>query len=373
MKIWIKSKKNLIGYLFIIAIFFFMLEILSFASLYYLQDRLHTIIFDPNKITKFNTKKLNNYSEPLGWITAKEERDNIGARVSPNIYNSTCIEMFGDSFTFSADVSSEFAWPAQLSKLLNCKVNNFGVEGYGSDQATMLHELTKKTAKISVLNHLSENIIRNVNQFRTLIYPTNSIVLKPRYIISDQNTLDLIPKPDLNKFDLVNSKNLKHKLQNEYFIPGGLSGIKEKLLFPYTLSFLDTIFNHYHLNSKLRSFPKHKKFYDKNHDSNALNVTYKIMEKFVYNSKSKGQLPIITIIPTCRDLEYFQKFGEKPYQPLLTELIDNDILHYDFMDKFSKQENFYNYFGTCSSHPNKDGYLFMAENFKDFLLKLKQD
>ena len=370
---WIKSKTNVIGYLLIIAIFFFLLEILSFASLYYLQDRLQTIIFDPNKITKFNARKYNNYSEQLGWITPKEERDNIGARVSPNIFNSTCIEMFGDSFTFSFEVSGEFAWPAQLSKLLNCKVNNFGVEGYGSDQATMRHELTEVTAKISVLNHLSENIIRNVNQFRTIIYPTNTVTLKPRYVISDENTLDLIPKPDLNKFDIINSESLKQKLQNEYFIPGGLSGIKEKLLFPYTLSFLDTIINHFHVNSKLRAFPKYKKFYDKDHASNALNITYKIMEKFIYNSKSKGQLPIITIIPTCRDLEYFQKFGEKPYQHLLTELIDNNILHYDFIDKFSKQENFYEYFITCNGHPNKDGYLFMAENFKEFLLKLELD
>jgi len=365
---WIKSNTNLIGYLLIIAILFFLLEILSFTSLYYLQDRWHTIIFDPNKITKFNTKKSNDYSEQLGWITPNKERDNIGARVSSDIYDTTCIEMFGDSFTFSTNVSSEFAWPAQLSKLLNCKVNNFGVGGYGSDQATMRHELTDVTAKISVLNHLSENIIRNVNQFRTLIYPSNTVTLKPRYVLSDENTLDLIPKPDLDKFDLINSNNLKHKLQNEYFIPGGLSGIKEKVLFPYTLSFLDTIINHYHVNSKLRSFPIYKKFYDKDHASNALNITYKIMEHFIYNSKSKGQLPIITIIPTCRDLEFFQKFGEKPYQSLLTELIDNDILHYDFIDKFSTQENFYEYFSTCNGHPNKDGYLFMAESFKDFLL-----
>ncbi len=370
---WIKIKTNLIGYLLIITLLFFLLEILSFASLYYIQDRWHTIIFDPNKITKFNTKKSDDYSEQLGWITTIKERDNTGARISPNTYNSTCIDMFGDSFTFSADVTSEFAWPAQLSKLLNCKVNNFGVRGYGSDQATMRHELTKVIAKISVLNHLSENIIRNVNQFRNLIYPTNTITLKPRYVISDENTLDLIPKPDLNKFDIINSKSLKQKLQNEYFIPGGLSGIKEKLLFPYTLSFLDTIINHYHVSSKLQSFPKYKKFYDKNHASNALDITYKIMEKFISNSKSKGQLPIITIIPTCRDLEYFQKFGEKPYHSLLSELMDNDILYYDFIDKFSKQENFYEYFNTCNGHPNKDGYLFMAENFKDFLLKLELD
>ena len=65
----------------------------------------------------------------------------------------------------------------QLSKLINCKVNNFGVAGYGSDQATMLHEAIDITARISVPNHLSENVLRNVNQFRTLIYPSDTVIL----------------------------------------------------------------------------------------------------------------------------------------------------------------------------------------------------
>ena len=75
------------------------------------------------------------------------------------------------------------------------------------------------------------------------------------------------------------------------------------------------------------------------------------------------------VIETFKEnVDDVQKFGEKPYQSLLTELIDNDILHYDFIDKLSTQENFYEYFSTCNGHPNKDGYLFMAESFKDFLI-----
>ena len=34
------------------------------------------------------------------------------------------------------------------------------------------------------LNHLSENIIRNVNQFRNLIYPGHEFALKPRFVLA---------------------------------------------------------------------------------------------------------------------------------------------------------------------------------------------
>lgn len=364
----IKFLKKKIGYLLIFVILFSFLEIISFSFITYAQFRWHTIKFDPSKITKFNAKKLENYSEQLGWIMSDSMRDNLGARINPEIYETTCLEMYGDSFTFSDTVSNEFAWPAQLSKLINCKVNNFGVAGYGSDQATMLHEAIDITARISVLNHLSENVIRNVNQFRTLIYPSDTVILKPRYILTDKNNLKLVPKPELNKFDLISSNNLKLKLKNEYFIPGGNSGIKEHITFPFTISLLEIILNHYLVSSKIKSTPAHKKFYDKDHNSNGLNITYKIMERFVFNSKKKKQLPIITIIPTCRDIEYFKKYNKKPYQPLLAKLKDNDILHFDFIDNFSTQDNFYDYFNSCGGHPNKSGYLFMAKTFKKFLL-----
>src|SRR5262245_40864663 len=44
----------------------------------------------------------------------------------------------GDSFTFCAEVGDAEAWPAQLEALLpDCEVWNFGVGGYGTDQALL--------------------------------------------------------------------------------------------------------------------------------------------------------------------------------------------------------------------------------------------
>ena len=82
----------------------------------------------------FRASESDNYSNELGWITPIAERDKIGARLNNDVYETTCIDMFGDSFTFSLDVSNNEAWPKKLSVLLDCRVYNYGVSAYGSDQ-----------------------------------------------------------------------------------------------------------------------------------------------------------------------------------------------------------------------------------------------
>ena len=284
---------------------------ISFSSIYFLQQKYNSLIFDPKLIVNFKASESDNYSKDLGWITIKEERDEIGARLNNDVYKNTCIDMFGDSFTFSAEVTKEFAWPRQLSTMLGCKVNNFGVKGYGSDQAVLRHELNIDFSKISVLNHLSENIIRNVNQFRNLIYPSRNskIITKPRYFLTPEGKLVLIKKPDLFEEDLKNLENLRSKLKYEYFLPEGQSGIKMDITFPYLLSAIELAIHHFHIRPKIKGQTRHSEFYDYSHPSNGLLLTNKIFDKFISNSDNKGQIPIITIIPTCRDLEEFKRYG----------------------------------------------------------------
>lgn len=362
---WIKFS----GYLLVLLIFIISIEVLSYSGIYFLQHKYHSLKFDAELITNFETVESDNYSNELGWVTPIEERDKIGARINNDVYESNCIDMFGDSFTYSAEVTSEFAWPRQLSKIIGCKVNNFGVGGYGSDQATIRHDLTPAHSKVAVLNHLSENIIRNVNQFRNLIYPNSnsSLILKPRYIVTSDGKLILINKPDLLDTDLKNLERLSYKLKYEYFLPEGSSGIKWNFKFPYLLSAIDLITSHFHIKSKIRGINRHSEFYNHVHPSNALLVTNKIFEKFISNSINKGQIPIISIIPTCRDIEEFKRYGSLPYQVMIEGLKSKDVLFYDFSSAFLGEDDFKKYFHSCSSHPNKEGYALMAKNFANFL------
>lgn len=138
----------------------------------------------------------------LGW--APETRidkglfDRVGSRVTPAFpdpdNDPPLVSPYGDSWTFSSDVDHEHAMGNVLAKLLGRRVNNFGVEAHGTDQAYLrFKHNTKDGARIVVLGHLSENIVRNVNQFRGLIYKDPGPVFAPRFVLSQTDELQLIP------------------------------------------------------------------------------------------------------------------------------------------------------------------------------------
>ena len=96
----------------------------------------------------------------LGWpspLTTIENLDSSGARVSPAFPapGSECVSLYGDSFTFGSEVNDEQAWGNVLARNLGCRVANFGVGGYGTDQAVMrFTENTKDSSSIAVLENV---------------------------------------------------------------------------------------------------------------------------------------------------------------------------------------------------------------------------
>ena len=371
--------KNTIGYLVIFFIIFLLIELASYSVIYVFQNKYPNLYFDPSLISETSLKKSPNYSNSLGWITDYEERDVLGGRIDSNVYQNSCIDMFGDSFTYSSEVNAEDAWPKKLGELLKCKVHNYGVSGYGSDQATMRHQETKPSSKIVVLNHLSENIMRNVNQLRNLLYPDKDkgtpLKLKPRYFITKDGKLKKIPIPNLSIEDTFSSAKLNEQLTNEYFLPGGESGIREmnSFSFPYTYEMIHLISRHYRVKTRLQGIPmQHHYFYNNDHPSGALTLTHNIFLKFIDNAHKLGQKPIVTIIPTCRELKFIESNRIPSYQSLLDKMTQSNITHFDFTKSFLSHENYRTLFDKdCTSHPNVQGYLLMARAFKDYISKLQ--
>ena len=119
----------------------------------------------------------------LGWEGPRQELTEAGYRRSPagDGFGSPCVSLYGDSFTFGAEVSSTAAWGNRLAERLGCRVDNYGVVGYGTDQAVLRFlETPGDASPFVILSHMAENIARNVNQDRTLIYGSG-IALKPRF------------------------------------------------------------------------------------------------------------------------------------------------------------------------------------------------
>ncbi len=125
----------------------------------------------------------------LGWPFPElfgrgEDFDLKGSRIVPSFPDEleaqNCISLYGDSFTWSAEVDNEHAWGNILSSRVNCRVDNYGVGGYGSDQALIrFKQNISDDSSIVFINHLSENILRNVNQFRDLLSSEMGFGFKP--------------------------------------------------------------------------------------------------------------------------------------------------------------------------------------------------
>ena len=123
----------------------------------------------------------------VGWLPPPHELSAAGYRLSPAGAGlaTPCISLYGDSFTFGAEVAPEAAWGNVVTERLGCRVDNYGVPGYGTDQAYVYfrrqHQQAVDTAPVVIMSHLSENIVRNITQDYSLLYQAE-VALKPRFV-----------------------------------------------------------------------------------------------------------------------------------------------------------------------------------------------
>lgn len=367
-------KKNKVqNYLLLIFFLIFISEIVSFFFIKFFLVN-YGIVYNHNNVDKNYENYLKSRHQILGWDNSTGQVtekliDNYGARrdYSANARLKPCIDVYGDSFTYGY-YKAKKAWPSLLSGLVNCRVRNFGVGGFGSDQAYIKFQINKNHSNIVFLNHLSENIIRNVNQYRNFIYPSERYKFKPRYILEDNKlkliSLPKIPKEKISDY-LINPQNY---LKHEYFIPNGPSGI-QYWNFPYTVRILNS-FKHWHIKQKIKNNDtKYSEFYNENHSSNGLNLTFEIMSDFYKSSKSKGLIPIVTVFPTCKDLKFFEKNNKFPYENLINMFKRENYKFIDFGGKFVNKSNgnFNKYFQECSGHYNEKGEALVAQIIFEYL------
>jgi len=124
------------------------------------------------------------YDEVTGWLPKPNSHDDFSpdgdgihwsywidskrARRNPYKVDLIKISAYGDSFTFCDQVNDDQTWPYYLSKLTDTQVINWGVGGYGTDQALLRlkQNLPKYRTNIVVLGIFSENINRLMNSYR---------------------------------------------------------------------------------------------------------------------------------------------------------------------------------------------------------------
>jgi hypothetical protein len=297
------------------------MEALAFVACKILARR--ELIYNPEPVRNY-AAYLANRDPLLGWPSpgarGHGEYDSSFSRLVPAFPDPAtrnCVAIFGDSFTWGDEVSSEDAYGNVLARALGCRVATFGVGGYGTDQAELRYEQLQPDANVVVLGFFPDDIVRDVNQERGFL-GNGSLGLKPRFLIRD-GALVLVPLPALTQDQYARiGRDADALLPNDYFRPGGPSGLVA-LRFPFTVTAIRALW-HYRIRAALRHRPSYADFFRADHPSGALQVTVAIMKRFVATARSRGQTPLILFIPDVKDLEWLREHGTPPYQALVDSL-----------------------------------------------------
>jgi len=358
-----------------------LLELVGFVGVEILAAVKPDLFYVPSVVGRQDYERYLAERDPvLGWPRAGrsggDSCDAVGSRVVPAFpdpqRSAARVSLYGDSMTESLEVGDVDAWGNQLALLLGERVANFGVAGYGTDQAYLRFLANQQdAAPIVFLNHFSDDAMRNVGQWRYLlsISDASRLGLKPRFAV-DGTALTRIPLPTWSYDEYVAcSHDPAACLTNEYFLPDdGRSGV-QTMRFPYVLTLLGTLRNTM-IRSKLRHEPRHLDFYRRDHPSDAERVTHYILRDFVAAARARGKVPVVTIIPDGKDLEYFRAHGAWSYQPLLDDLGADGIAVLDFGPGILARLGDRSpcaIINRCYDHFNAEGYRILAQLAYEYL------
>ena len=281
------------------------------------------------------------------------------------------IAAFGDSFTHCEDVENNETWEANMESLnKGLEVLNFGVAGYGLDQAYLryLKDGLKYKPDIVLIGFMTEDILRHPNNFRPFVNRTTHLPLsKPRYLIKDDG-LVLMPNP-ISKLE-------------DY-----------RILLDNTPAFLNNLgANDYYYSNSYKSSPfdvsptvrliklaaaEIKKFivtytnsgngYN-NQKSESYIITLRIFDAFYNEAIKNNSIPIILIFPSHDDIFRYKNYNTKIYSPLLTYFDSTGYKYIDLTDVLSENEEDKAWNDKCGHYSPYENRV-AAEYILDYLRK----
>jgi hypothetical protein len=283
----------------------------------YIADRIqyHEYVDLPEairltEVNDFDTQRYD-FDPSLGWTNRPGKGiDKDGARLSSYKPVRQIIHAYGDSFVFGADVKPDQSFSHYLSILTKSDVRNFGVGGYGPDQAMLLLERNLAagiSAPIIILGMPSENIARTVSMFWKLYVPiTSPFQMKPLFVKEQEKwrTMDAVPDSLSNTEQFLEAATLAQK--HDFWYAQNQS--RPKFSFPYIWATLSTI--------KFLAFDV-VRWQDLYQNDRAVGTMTHVLDRFIALSRKYNFKPVFTIIPMPEDLMLRDRGQPGYYTPFL--------------------------------------------------------
>jgi hypothetical protein len=282
--------------------------------------------------------------EELGWPLAdwatSGTRDASGAKRNADFPDASepCLSAYGDSFIWGDDVPLQDGWIEQLSRLLGCRVANFGVSGYGTDQAYLrFRRLTFDKAPVVILGIFPDDIVRNVNQYRAFLgMELEPFLVKGRFVLDGDQNLQWIARPALDSssfLELHRKPNLF--LPHEHLLPGTQDG-PVAVRFPYTLTLMRFTMAPRVWN-RLRGQTPWFDFYSPKHASGAVPLTLAIARAFAQEAERRGARAITIMLPSAGSFRAWSRFGAPDYADFVKAAADAGLNIFDPLPAVARQ------------------------------------
>jgi len=147
--------------------------------------------------------------EELGWVHPPEHSSDLYSTNSRGLRGTReyarqpatgvlRVAAFGDSFVFASEVRDEEAWSFQAERMEpRVEVLNYGVGGYGTDQALLLYRRRGQelAPQVVVLGFPEVDLPLNVNRYRRFLDSRDLPLFKPRFELDPHGELRVIPNP----------------------------------------------------------------------------------------------------------------------------------------------------------------------------------
>lgn len=270
------------------------------TTLSMLEERKDALtIFDPN----LGWRPQPNLSDGPNVINEHALRNDAKYTVEPPL-NVVRIAAFGDSFVYGSGVNGDEAWPSVLEQLTeDIEVLNYGVPGYGPDQAYLRFVLEGRNfgPQITIFGVTTPSLRRILT--RSAVFTASPhFIAKPRFILGADENLVLLPNPirqlsDANRY-LEDPSALRQFGEFDYWYEPLMY---ENLLFQYSAT--ARAFISVWSNVKRRYLDSERPLIGNpglgvfNSSSRAFRILQKILESYRAIAKSWGAHPVIVILP----------------------------------------------------------------------------
>ena len=281
------------------------------------------------KVSAELSRSGNFYSpdQQLGWIRRENSQlsfpngttistDSLGSRRIPGVSGPAAISSFGNSFTEGLEVDDGETWQAYIANSTGRAVLNFGVSGYGPDQALLTLETRLHAGirtPIVILAMVNENMNRIMNDFRLFYtYPVVDMFLafKPMFVEENDNheLVNFRPSGMTNR-DQLRTAMVEASRHDAFY-----AARTERLSFPHTVNGLRFLLRHG--ISPTVSWP--------GNSATARRRMSHILSRFLRNARRYEFKPVFLLLPENTQELRQRRGGEHPF---LKSLVENPELN----------------------------------------------